>query len=532
MKKNSGIWIILFALFVVVILSVAGIWTYKVDPFFHFHKPDTDTYYYQLNNERSQNDGITKNFEYDGLITGTSMTQNFKTSEAEMLFGGHFIKVPYSGGTYKELNDNLKTALKKNSNLNIIIRGLDMAKFFDDKDQMREDLGAFPTYLYDDNIFNDVQYIFNRDVIFKRVYPMIKENDEDSFQGGITDFDSYSNWMKSYTFGRQRLFPDGITIGENAAPVHLTQMEKDTVMGNICQNVTALADDYPDVAFYYFFPPYSIAWWKTQLEQGSLDKQIETERIIIEEILKHPNIKLFSFNCLLNITADLNNYKDITHYGEWVNSMMLKYMSEDRCMITPDNYEAYLMQEKSVYSDYNYEQLGSQEDYENDYYAAALLDKEIYNVIPRTIDIIKDSDIELSNAEIVYDQHDGHTGVLCTGRLERSYDSKKTIDKYLIRDDYIGIKYVLNDISEYKYMVYYGKKITDHGQPGVYIYDNNDKAVRKHTVKYKDIDNEWHQYLIDVSDLNGSVTIIFNGGYPDSTGRTDSKYVFSDITLY
>jgi hypothetical protein len=38
--------------------------------------------------------------------------------------------------------------------------------------------------------------------------------------------------------------------------------------------------------------------------------------------------------------------------------------------------------------------------------------------------------------------------------------------------------------------------------------------------------------MIDVSDLSGKVTIIFNGGYVDNTGSNDSTYTFSDIKLF
>ena len=134
-------------------------------------KYTTNEYFYILKNQRSQNNGIIKWFDYTGLITGTSMTENFKTSEAEALWGGTFIKVPFSGGSNKEINDNIEVALRYNPNLSIVIRGLDLTRFMDEKDAMRTDLGKYPTYLYDDDIFNDVQYVFNRDVFFFQSVP-------------------------------------------------------------------------------------------------------------------------------------------------------------------------------------------------------------------------------------------------------------------------------------------------------------------------------------------------------------------------
>lgn len=96
-------------------------------PFFHYHKPNTERYYYMLNNERSQNDGISKHFDYDALITETSMAQNFIASEMDKIFGTNSIKVCYSGGSYKEINDNLVVALKYNPDLKTIVRGLETA---------------------------------------------------------------------------------------------------------------------------------------------------------------------------------------------------------------------------------------------------------------------------------------------------------------------------------------------------------------------------------------------------------------------
>lgn len=373
MKCKPGLWIIGFLILVVGTLSIVGINVIKVDPFFHYHKPDTDNYFYMLNNQRSQNDGISKHFDYDALITGTSMTENFKTSELDELFGTNAIKVCYSGSTYKEINDNLINALTHNDKLKMIVRGLDMGKFVDDKDLVREDLGEYPTYLYDKNIFNDVEYIFNRNVIFDRVYPMTIRNNKKNFKGGITSFDDYSNWMNRVTFGIDTVCPEGIKIKEPGKPVYLTDEERNTILGNVNQNITSLAQQYPEVDFYYFFTPYSIVWWQSIVDNGTIYKQIQAERVVIEEILKYDNIKLFSFNNLTDITTDLNNYKDTLHYGDWVNSLILQYMHDDKCLLTKENYQEYLKQEESFYTSFDYSSLINQKDYKDDNYAAEKL---------------------------------------------------------------------------------------------------------------------------------------------------------------
>ena len=62
-----------------------------VDPYFHYHKPITK---YRLNDERYINDGIARHFDYNAIITGNSLCQNFSTSQYDELFGTNSVKLP------------------------------------------------------------------------------------------------------------------------------------------------------------------------------------------------------------------------------------------------------------------------------------------------------------------------------------------------------------------------------------------------------------------------------------------------------
>ena len=137
-------WIFSWLIIVLSAFCITGYLVYDIDPFFHYHKPKTDRYYYTLDNPRSQNAGICKHFDYDAEITGSSMTRNFRTTEAEQLFHQRFIKPVYTGATFKEVNDGLVTALQANPDLKTVIRCLDTDRFFDPWYAMRGDLGQFP----------------------------------------------------------------------------------------------------------------------------------------------------------------------------------------------------------------------------------------------------------------------------------------------------------------------------------------------------------------------------------------------------
>lgn len=374
MRPNSKIWTLGFFVIAAALLALAACSVVEVDPFFHYHAPYTDRYYYTLDNQRSQNDGIIKHFSYDAVLTGSSMLENSKTSEMDAIFGTHAIKTISVGGTYKEINDNLAVALACNPNVKTVVRGLDTWMFMLDKDAMRDELGTYPTYLYDDCLLNDVEYLFNRDVVFNRVFAMKAAAKAPGFQPGITSFDEYAYSMQYYTFGPKTVLKEPITaVSERGGvPVHLTADERQTVMDSAEQNIAALAREYPEVTFYYFITPYSIVWWKNMVSSGSVYRHLEAEQIIIEKALECDNIQMYSFNLLTDIVTDLNNYRDEAHYASWINSLMLRYMKDGYCLLTRDNYRQYLASELKLYTTFDYASLNDQPDYEDDYYAQTL----------------------------------------------------------------------------------------------------------------------------------------------------------------
>ena len=72
------------------------------------------------------------------------------------------------------------------------------------------------------------------------------------------------------------------------------------------------------------------------------------------------------------MTSDLNNYNDIIHYGDWINSLLLRWMAEGQGLITADNYKEYLAEELEIYQSFDYPSMLNQVDYEDDRIAAAM----------------------------------------------------------------------------------------------------------------------------------------------------------------
>lgn len=351
--KSSSKWVKLFLCCFLIMLLLTGAFMAIVDPYFHYHKP-LSMFSYTLDNARYQNDGIVKHFDYDAIITGSSMTECFKTSELDALFGTHSVKVPYSGGSYKEVNDNLIIAAKSQPGLRMVVRGLDCNRFFNDKDDV--DYTDYPTYLYDDNLLNDVNYLFNINILLTALQNVIGLNSAGRIE---MSFDDYCNWSNHFTFGKEVVDNyykrDTIVPAEKMLPI--TQEDYDRIDANIAQNITDLADQYPDIQFYLYFTPYSIYcmdYWK---QLGELERQLLAERHIIELLLEHDNIHLFSFYTDHEIINNLDNYRDVAHHTGEVNSQILVWMKEGHGLLTKENYQEYCDYVYDYYMNFDYDAL-------------------------------------------------------------------------------------------------------------------------------------------------------------------------------
>lgn len=352
--KSHKSWVITFLSIALGIVMVAGSTTLIIDPLFHFHKP-LPRISYRLDGEyeRYLNNGIVRNFEYDAVITGTSMTENFKSSEFDNIFGVKSVKIPFSGGSFKEINDSLIQAVSYNQNIKYIVRSLDAYKLWAEKDKMPSNFEQ-PTYLFDDEISNDVSYIFNKDILINFTFQIIV----DTLRGKSSDnFDEYANWMSNASFGKAAVDKTYDRSAAVSQEVSLTEDYSKNLSENVQQNVIELAKDNPQIEFYYFFPPYSIYWWDSLSQSKTLNQQIQAFEKASEMILEYDNIHLFSFFENYELICDLDNYKDTLHYGEWVNSQILEWMYDGDYQLTKENCKDYWKMIREFYEEYDYDEL-------------------------------------------------------------------------------------------------------------------------------------------------------------------------------
>lgn len=339
----------LMTILILLVLLVALV--VVVDPYFHFHKP-FPFLSYRLYEERYINDGISRRFDFDSMITGSSMTQNFKTSQAEELFGGTFVKEPFSGGGFEEQAQNLERAFEYNPGIKRVIWCVDYNGLIRDKSW--HDYNDFPTYLYDNNPFNDVKYIFNKDILYHGVLKNLAMTVR-----GIpsTTMDDYSSWSADAT-GLEGIFKlyDRDNV-QHDLPDHLTVDEETMVRENIGENIISVVNAHPDVEFIIFYPPYSICYWDEVCLMNTLERQLKAEEVASSMLLECSNVKLYSYNDHYEVITELANYRDKEHYMGWVNDNMLMWMADDEGRVTKENYLDIIAKEREYYGSYDYESI-------------------------------------------------------------------------------------------------------------------------------------------------------------------------------
>ncbi len=348
---KAELWIKRFFLIILILIVTIASTVIIVDPYFHYHKP-LKGLKYRLYEERYVNDGISRHFDFDMIITGTSMAQNFKPSEAEELFGKKTVKETFSGGGYKEISDNLERAINRNPKLDTVIWAIDYNGLIREKDW--EGYSGIPTYLYDDNPFNDTAYLFNKSIFYHGVLnnlAMTIKGEE------CTSMDDYSSWEATMTgldgIYRRYSREEVIRKDEDCLSDEERAMVEDTIRGNI----ESLVNEHPDVTFYLFYTPYCICYWDELHLANSLNRQLEAEEIADSILTACDNVRLYSWFDRYDLITDIGQYADKEHYIADINSDMLRWMKEDNGRLTKDNYPSFIEAERDYYGRYDYESI-------------------------------------------------------------------------------------------------------------------------------------------------------------------------------
>jgi hypothetical protein len=309
-----------------------------IDPLQFYHKP----WFYKpiyLNEQRYQNPGLARNYDYETIILGTSMTENFFPSQVEEAIGGRTIKLSLRGSLADEQHRIARLALETGKP-KTVLWGLDFFALRADglDDQEGNPDYEFPYYLYDDNFLNDYRYWFN-------YYPYLElaKGFARHLTGRGTDLEHLYNWNDRFAFGEDVTVRHFRTkMAEYAAYARSNREEPiEAAQASFRTNILSLVEAYPEVKFLIYYPPYSILrqvfWRETNPER--YEHQLAMKEWMFAEFSRYPNVEVYDFQAEADWTFNLGYYKDMSHHHQDINTRIAQAIGrrDPKYRVTAEN---------------------------------------------------------------------------------------------------------------------------------------------------------------------------------------------------
>jgi hypothetical protein len=299
-------------------LTAVALLNWKVDPFQQYRLAPVDQVRYPRALQRYINPGLAKNADYNFVITGSSLMENYDLAEVNRLCAAKSINLATSAISGYEQRKILEVALRHRAPTRVVMT-LDFNSFAPPiESSLPEITDPLPLYLYDQNPLNDFRYLISGQVMMRTL----------SILHGVRigNYSTNSNrawsWDEEVTFSRDRALKD-------IDPANINRRFKQgartvaRMHASFDRNIATLIEQYPGTEFNLVFPPYSIVVWADFIQRGQFDVSLEFKRYVLQRVAAYPNARVFDLQWDRDIVENLDLYTDIYHFNPAINRKML-----------------------------------------------------------------------------------------------------------------------------------------------------------------------------------------------------------------
>lgn len=319
-------------------LAVVAFLNWRVDPFQQYRLAPAAQARFPRALQRYINPGLAKNAEYDFVITGSSLMENYDLSAVNRLCNAKSINLSISAMAGFEQRQILDVALRHRAPRRVVMT-LDFNSFAPPADSSLPEISdPLPLYLYDDNTLNDFRYLISGPVTLRSL-SVLRGVGTGNFS---TDFNRAWSWEHEVTFSRARALkdidPDNINRRFKQGPRTSGRMHS-----SFDRNIATLIEQHPGTEFNLVFPPYSIVVWADFVQRGQLDVSLEFKRYVFNRVGALPNARIFDMQWDADIIQNLDLYTDIYHFNAAINRHMLESVcgEDTRYRVTDENLDAF-----------------------------------------------------------------------------------------------------------------------------------------------------------------------------------------------
>lgn len=307
--------------FVVAFGAVFLFWTllvFVIDPYIYYHRAWVMKNVFS--NSRARIPGVMRNFEYDTVLFGSSVCQNFRCSEIDAALNVRCVKATSAGLSSDTLSRYFETAWRyRGKKLTRCVVGIDFLGF-----AKKGDTSNY-IYLYEDRIF-PCEYFYSVDTAsaILDVFATNISAPYNRISRHQLDADAMFSNKPRLKYGRKLLERDvrDLTTG----PVKPDKQTKEKFDRHLLVHVR----NHPEIRFDFFLPPYSIYYWCFLRECGKLDDYLELRDVFAEMAAQYPNVRIYDFQAEFDIVCSPDNYKDVTHYSPAINTLIINDIGKGR----------------------------------------------------------------------------------------------------------------------------------------------------------------------------------------------------------
>lgn len=337
MKSKS--WLLRFAAIVLAALAALAALAYAVDPYMHYRVRDNC----YLLNSRFVDSGIIKNADYDAVVVGSSVTQNFDMQLFRERLGVRPIKITTGAISLSEI-EQMSALVNESGKARYYFICLDQYLFTPEGDSGGS---RFPAYLTDSSGWNDFRYLLGYET-WLRFIPV-----DAAFlalrAAGMqlpvnyqyaTSIDRLEDWSLNKTFGAEQTLSSYQRLPAGTEPVS-TEGLLESMMRRFDQYLSTL--ELSQGHYRFFFPPYSSLYWRQAVENGCFDDYMAFKTYAAARLCVYDNVEVYDFQGA-DFTCDLDNYCDAMHYSPEINDWMVDCFAHGSFTVREDGEERIRMQ--------------------------------------------------------------------------------------------------------------------------------------------------------------------------------------------
>jgi hypothetical protein len=294
---------------------------------------------------RLQDAGLIRSQDFDAVLMGTSLAIHFRQSDIDRILGLKSLKLAMIGSSSREQTFVLAAALARRHPKRVIWQ-VDDWIFHDTPeidanthlpaDLYRGSANGVASYLVSGAMARESAWITARSI--PRLEPVIARLTSDAiFEFPVSRVDDINTLQADGAVGAiynsKRAMAAFRYITD---PVRSKYLKDDTdydmKVRVFERDAIGLISAHPEVAFHIYLPPYSILQWIALRDTSpeTLKNVYAFSAYFCRRLMDFPNVRLFDFRAVRDVTHDLNNYSDVIHHSPAIDLQVLSWLAEGK----------------------------------------------------------------------------------------------------------------------------------------------------------------------------------------------------------